>query len=198
MAMVQPVTSQATPTHLILKQEVLHMAVADKIVEGKAVALVDWSFDSSSFTISKDFFTKAMEASTVTYKRVVRPALTPEQLELYPEKLDLDVTMMDIYQGVRGNPHRCAVALAVGRRFDGAECSVNGGSVLIVEDHNGPVMVRYEDPSGALSQFISRFDHPFASSISDYGYAPHPTTLHLVRSAERLPQRYFSVLGDIS
>ena len=171
------------------------MAVADKImVDGKVVAFgkVDWTFDVTSFAE----FTKAIEAQPLTYKRTIRPTLTPEQLELYPEKVELDVTMMDIYQGVRGDAMRCAVALAVGRRFDGAVCSVNGDGVTIMEDHNGPVMIRYEDPSGALANFIRRFDHPFTTSPDYFSYHPSPTTLHLVRRAYR--QREFVFLGDIS
>lgn len=96
------------------------------------------------------------------------PVPAPFRADPYPQYVEIDITLKDIFDGIPRNAHHCAAAKAIARRFDGADVTVGATGFSV----NGQ---RYQDMTGVeLAAFISRFDA---------GNPTRPTTLHCRRMA---------------
>lgn len=73
-----------------------------------------------------------------------------------PSEVEIQVTLMDIYKGERGNSDLCAVSRAAQRRFDGAKVSV--GHDMMVVYIPGHSSAQYMAVGTDAHSFIRRFD----------------------------------------
>lgn len=98
----------------------------------------------------------AMALSTTGYAPGKVIDLPPADLDDCPPEVEIQVNLMDIYMGERGDSERCAVSRAAQRRFDGAKVSV-GHNVMVVYV-SGHAPVTYQAMGEDAASFIRRFD----------------------------------------